>query len=174
MQVHLLLPINYLHVRHQETNFGYADTEIGVKYCFIQETDNHPQVGIFPIFEIPTVKNNEFSNGKVKAFIPVWIQKSWDKFTTYGGLGYSIDPGSESKNSVFAGWEAQYDFSKMITLGGELYFQSAEEEGGEDYTGFNLGGYINFSEKMHLIFSGGYGLINDNSITAYLGLLWTI
>ncbi len=174
MQVHLLLPVNYLHFRHQTTKFGYADTEFGIKYCFLQETDNHPQIGTFPIIEIPTVRNDEFSNGRVKIFIPVWIQKTWNRFTTYGGAGYSINPGPESKNAIFTGWEAQYDFSKVVSLGGEIYFQSADEAGSKSVTAFNIGGYINLSEEMHIIFSAGHSLVNENFTSAYLGLLWTI
>ena len=40
----------------------------------------------------------------------------FDKLTTYGGAGYWINSGSGNKNSVFAGWEVQYDFSPVVTL----------------------------------------------------------
>jgi hypothetical protein len=97
VQVHLLLPLNYNYLPHQVVNIGYADTEVGVKFRFIQETDNSPQIVVFPVLEIPTVKNNEFSNGKTKIFLPVWAQKSWGKFTSYGGAGYWINPGDNNK-----------------------------------------------------------------------------
>jgi hypothetical protein len=174
MQVHLLLPVNYTYVQHHEAKFGYADTEVGVKYCFIQETGSRPQVGTFPIFEIPTVKNNEFSNGKVKVFIPVWAQKSWNKLTTYGGIGYWINPGSYNENSIFAGWELQYDFSPVVTLGGEFYYQSADAVDSQSVMAFNIGGSINASPKMHFIFSVGHSLINENFFSSYFGVLWTI
>lgn len=174
MQVHLLLPLNYTAMQHQSTKFGYADTEVGVKYCFISETDNRPQVGTFPIVLIPTVKNTEFSDSKAKVFVPVWAQKSWDKFTTYGGVGYWINPGTGNKNSVFGGWELQYDFSPVVTLGGELYYQSANVPGNKSVVAFNVGGSINPSEKFHFIFSVGHSLINENFLSSYVGLLWTI
>jgi len=174
MQVHLLIPLNYSYVPQQGTKFGYADTEIGVKYRFLKETENRPQVGIFPIIEIPTIKNDEFSDGKVKVFIPVWIQKSWDKLTTYGGAGYWFNPGTGNKDFVFAGWELQYDFSDVVTLGGEAYFQGADVVDGKSVTAFNVGGSINPSRKMHFIFSFGHSIIGENLFSSYLGLLWTI
>ena len=174
MQVHLLIPVDYLYVQHQDTKFGYADTEFGFKYCFVQETKNRPQVGTFPIFEIPTVKNEEFSNGKVKIFIPVWIQKSWDKLTTYGGAGYGINPGAGNKNTAFMGWELQYDLSQVFTLGGEVYFQSADATDSKSVTAFNLGGSVNFSEQFHIIFSAGHSITNDRFFSSYFGLLWTL
>src|SRR5512133_1280156 len=66
VQIHLLLPLNYASFRGQSAAFGFADTEFGIKYRFVQETENSPQVGIFPILEIPTVQNSEFSDGKLK------------------------------------------------------------------------------------------------------------
>jgi hypothetical protein len=32
------------------------------------------------------------------------------------GAGYWINPGSGNKNWVFAGWEAQYDFSEFTGI----------------------------------------------------------
>lgn len=174
MQVHLLLPVNYLHMLHQTTKFGYADTEFGIKYRFIRETKNRPQVGTFPIFEIPTVKNDAFSDGKVKVFIPVWAQKSWDKLTTYGGAGYTINPGTGNKNPAFLGWELQYDFSQVVTLGGEIYFQSADAVDSKSTTAFNIGGSVNFSEQFHIIYSLGHSITNNNFFSSYVGLYWTI
>lgn len=174
VQVHLLLPMNYTYSAGRGADFGYGDTEFGVKYRFIRETDNSPQIGVFPIIEIPTVRNNEFSNGKPKIYLPVWAQKSWDKLTTYGGAGYWINPGSDNKNWIFAGWEIQYDISPTLTLGGEVYFHSAETKTSKSGTGFNVGGSVNPNEKFHIIFSFGHSLTNDHLFTSYLGLLWTI
>jgi hypothetical protein len=174
VQVHLLLPMNYDYSRNKGAVFGYGDTEFGVKYRFIQETDNSPQAGTFPIVEIPTVKNNEFNNGKAKIYLPVWVQKSWGKLTTYGGAGYWINPGSNNKNWIYAGWEVQYDISPILMLGGEFYYHSADTKNSKSETGFNLGGSINASEKFHIIFSFGHSLTNNSIVTSYLGLLWTI
>lgn len=174
VQLHILMPVNYSYVSPQPPTFGYANTEVGFKYCFIKETSNRPQIGTFPIFEIPTVKNDEFSDGNIKVFLPVWVQKSWDKLTTYGGIGYWINPGKNNKNSIFSGWEIQYDFSQIVSLGGELYYQTPDIVGDKSTTGFNIGGSINFSQKTHFIFSFGHSLTNDNFFSSYVGILWTI
>lgn len=174
VQIHLLLPLNYTSFRGQSAAFGFADTEFGIKYRFVQETEKSPQVGIFPILEIPTIQNSEFSDGKLKVFLPVWVQKSWGKLTSYGGAGYWINHGANNKNWFFAGWQMQYDFSKTVTLGGELYYHSADADDSYSTEGFNLGGSINPSEKFHIIFSAGHTLAKDNTFTSYLGILWTI
>jgi hypothetical protein len=174
VQVHLLLPLNYNYVQHKGGNIGYADTEFGIKFRFIQENDNSPQIGVFPIVEIPTVKNSEFSSGRTKIYLPVWVQKSLGKVTSYGGAGYWINPGENNRNWIFAGWEAQYSFSPALTLGGELFYHSASTNDGKYGAGLNVGGSVNPSEKFHLIFSFGHSLINDHEFSSYFGLLWTI
>jgi hypothetical protein len=174
VQVHLLLPMNYDYVQHHGGNIGYADTEFGIKFRFIQEKDNSPQVGVFPNIEIPTVKNSEFSNGKAKIFLPVWAQKSWGKLTSFGGAGYWINPGANNKNWIFAGWEVQYNFSPVFTLGGELIYHSASTDDSKSSAGFDIGESINPSEKFHIIFSFGHSLINDRMFSSYIGSLWTI
>jgi hypothetical protein len=174
LQVHLLLPLNYSYTPHLATKFGYANSEFGVKYCFISETADRPQIGIFPIVQIPTFKNQEFGNGKAQVFLPVWTQKSWGKLTSYGGVGYSINPGIGNKNWMFTGWEIQYDFSPLLTLGGEIYYHSPDTIDSKSITACNIGGSVNFTEKFHLIFSVGHSLANENFFSSYVGLLWTI
>jgi hypothetical protein len=174
VQVHLLLPVNYDYSPHQETDFGYGYTEIGVKYRFVKETKDSPQIGTFPIIEIPVAKNNKFNNGKLQIYLPVWIQKSWGKFTTYGGAGYWINPGTTNKNWIFAGWEVQYDISPVVTLGGELYYHSAEAVENRPATAFNIGGSINASTKTHFIFSAGHSITGNSFTSAYAGILLTI
>jgi len=174
VQVHLILPLNYSYTQIRGFKLGYAYTELGLKYRFVEESESLPQVGTFPILEIPTVRNTEFGNGKVQLFIPLWVQKSWGKLTTYGGGGYWINPGMNNQNWLFTGWEVQYDFSKVITIGSELYYHTPDVVGSHPVLAFNIGGSLNASERFHVIFSVGHSLINESFTTTYLGLLWTI
>ena len=185
VQLHLIIPLNYNYIQHSEFNiqhsfrFGYGYTELGIKYRFIQENDNTPQIGFFPIAEVPTSRSNQFNNGKPQIYLPIWLQKSWGKLTSYGGAGYWINPGTGNKNWFFAGWELQYDFTKTLTFGGELTFHTSPNDNEQRTTnnnsfGFNLGGFINFSQKFHFIFSGGHSFSGPKTVMAYGGLLWTI
>jgi len=155
--------------------YGYSDTELGVKYRFIEESDNSPQVGIFPMIEIPTGNAaKDLGQGSVQAYLPVWVQKSWGQFTTYGGAGFWYNPGTDNRNWVFAGWEAQYDFSSTVTVGGELYYHTADTREGEPGAGFDIGGYVNFSENDHLLISLGRSFRGDSVVSGYLGFQYTI
>ena len=68
-------------------------------------------------------------------------------------------------------------FQCALTLGGEIFHNSEQVSGEGSSTGFNLGGYYNFDEHNHLLFSAGRGLTNadrTNKFSSYLGyqLTW--
>jgi hypothetical protein len=173
VQVHLLVPMAYARTGNIG-NYGLGNTEFGFKYRFYEDTSDF-QIGIFPLLKIPTHKNqNAPSNVNIQAFLPVWLQKSWGDFTTYGGIGYWYNPGPGLKNWIFAGWEGQYAFSDFFTLGGELYYHTADERDAQPDIGFNLGGFINLSDMHHILLSAGRSMKSQSSYTLYIGYLFTI
>jgi hypothetical protein len=172
VQLHLVAPMAYLHTS-EGTHYGYAATEIGVKYRFVEETGNIPQIGTFPLVEIPTGDAN-LTGGKVQAYIPLWLQKSWGKFTTYGGGGFWYNPGPDMKNWTFVGWQAQYDFSDALSLGGELYFHTADQNDAQAGAAFNAGGFINIDANNHVLCSIGHSFYGEVATTAYLGYQYTL
>jgi hypothetical protein len=174
MQLHLVVPLGYAH-DEGGTHYGYSDTELGVKYRFLDETDGLPQVGVFPLVEVPTGSESKgLGSGRTQVYLPLWLQKSWGKFTTYAGAGWWYNPGEGQKNWTFMGWEAQYDFSDLLTFGGELYHQTADEEAGTSSTGFNVGGFINITESHHILVSFGQTFSRSETVTGYIGYQLTI
>src|ERR1017187_2736428 len=53
VQLHLIAPLAYDVPPDGKSHYGYGDTELGVKFRFIQETNCLPQVGVFPLLEVP-------------------------------------------------------------------------------------------------------------------------
>jgi hypothetical protein len=174
IQVHLIAPMQYTK-RESSKEYSYVNTELGVKYRFINNADTSFQVGIFPIAEVPTGKSVTLAGeNKTQVFLPIWIQINSGKFTSYGGAGYWINPGTGNKNWVYAGWQGQYDFSETVTLGGELFYHTAEANDSEGGIGFNVGGYININEHNHILFSAGHNITGANTTTGYVGYQMTI
>lgn len=172
IQLHIVAPLGYVKTEAGK-NYGYRDTEIGVKYRIINSDDGF-MIGIFPLVELPTGNSNkQLGNGSTQLFLPLWIQESWGKFQTYFGTGYWINPGTGNNNYTFTGWQAQYDFSSTVTLGGELYYKSQASPDAVNSVGFNIGGYINVSEQHHILFSFGKS-ITLSDYSGYLGYQMTI
>jgi hypothetical protein len=169
LQLHLIAPMVNANPAGEKAHYGYGDTELGAKYRFIQESDWRPMVGIFPLLEIPTGKSSEgLGAGAAQLFLPLWLQKSFEPWTTYGGGGYWINPGQDNQNYWFLGWVVQREISKKLTLGAEVYHQTPNVEGGDSSTGFNVGGFINFTDTQHLLFSAGRDFTGPNHFSYYL------
>jgi hypothetical protein len=95
VQLHLIAPLAYNVPNEGSAHFGYGDTELGVKFRFLQETEYLPEMGVFPLLEVPTGKESDgLGSGHLQAFLPLWLQKDFGDWTVYGGGGYGINPGA--------------------------------------------------------------------------------
>jgi len=173
-QLHVIVPFVYSSPNDGSKQYGVGDIEFGVKYRFIHEGDLLPQVGIFPIVVTSTGnKSRELGEGHVKVFLPIWLQKSWGPWTTYGGGGYWFNKDGDNKNFWQTGWEIQRQMSKTVTVGAEIFNTSPTANGESDRTGFNIGAIINFSEEHHLLLSAGRDIHGPNNLTTYIAYQWT-
>ncbi len=171
-QFHIVAPVAFDHPTGSPTVFGYGDTEIGFKYRFIQEDDKglRPMVGVFPMVELPTgIQSIGLGAGHTRLFLPIWVQKSFGDWTTYGGGGYWINHDSNfgDKDYWFFGWLLQRKITEKLTLGAEIFHQTASNINSVDSTGFNVGGFYDFDEHNHFLFSGGMGLQNASTTNLY-------
>jgi hypothetical protein len=156
------------------TEAGLGDMELGVKYRFVHETDQWPQMGIFPMAELPTGDASRgLGNGRTWFRLPLWLQKSWGPWTTYGGGGAALNSAPGQRNYPFGGWLAQRDFGPHLTLGGEVFGQGQDTDSDHGFAALNFGGSYNFSEHFSLLFSAGHSVTGDNHLLWYFGLYWT-
>jgi hypothetical protein len=173
LQAHVLLPYAFDRAAAEPVHRGYGDTELGLKYRLVQETPHRPMVGVFPLAEVPTGDAARgLGSGRTRWFLPVWLQKSWGPWQSYGGGGYWINPGAGNRNSWLLGWEIQKDLNEHLTLGGEFLRTTSTTADGRAELGFNLGGIYNFDEERHLLFSAGRGNA-DIEFMSYLAFQWT-
>jgi hypothetical protein len=54
VQLHVITPLVFDAPSLGSNSYGYGDTELGIKFRFIRESDWVPQVGTFPLLEVPT------------------------------------------------------------------------------------------------------------------------
>lgn len=173
-QFHIAAVLAYDRPEGAPAQRGFGDVEVGVKYRFLQETDTRPQLSFYPIVELPTGDAGKgLGAGHTQVYLPLWIQKSWGPWTTYGGGGWWRNPGEGNRNWSFAGWLLQRDLGPALTLGGELVHTTAATAGARSADGFNLGGQVNFGEKHHLLFSLGRTFTGDRQTSFYFGYQFT-
>ena len=174
LQLHTIVPLSYARTAGAPSEWGLGDIELGAKYRFVEETEDRPQIGTFPLVELPAGDAARgLGAGHVRAYLPVWLQKSFGKWTTYGGGGYWLNPGEGNRNWWFAGWQAQVQITPSFAPGAEVYYQSPSEEGGSPEVRFNIGFVLDFGEHHHLLFSAGRAISGCACSQAYLAYLFT-
>lgn len=173
LQLHLIAPMAYIHGPGSSL-YGYGDTELGAKWRFVQESGHRPQVGVFPLLELPTGDAHRgLGTGHLHLFLPVWVQKSWAGWTSYGGGGIWINPGTGNRPYGFVGAAVQREVRTGWLLGLEVFHQSSPQDGAPALTAANLGTVIDCSEHLHLMGSAGRQLVGTPAELAYVATQWT-
>lgn len=178
--IHVVAPVAFDSPAGRPTVFGSGDTELGFKYRFIEQEKSGTglSIGAFPLIQLPSGDQDKgLGAGHVRAFLPIWIQKDFGDWTTYGGGGYWINKNNlyGDKDYWFAGWLLQRKISDKLAIGSEIFYQTANTVNGVDSAGVNVGGQYDFDEHHHLLFSVGRGFLHareTNMYSWYLG--WQI
>lgn len=174
-QIHVIIPLAFNRPHAGMSSYGPGDAEVGVKYRFVEERSAIPQIGVFPLLEIPTGNSKKnLGTGCAQIFLPVWLQKSWGTWATYGGVGYLVDMKPDPANSWFMGLEGQHDFSEILTLGAELFSALIPSTTSENEVAFSIGAIVNFSEMHHFLFSAGRDIVGRNDLSFYAAYQRTI
>ena len=173
-QLHLVVPMNTVGGGGAPSVSGLGDTEFGIKYRFVHETNGWPQIGIFPMVELPTGDAGRgLGNGRAWFRLPLWLQKSFGPWTTYGGGGMALNSAPGQRDHPFGGWLLQRELGEHLTLGGELFAQGAAAEGDRAFAAINLGGSYKLSEHFSLLFSAGHTVAGSAQTLWYFGLYST-
>jgi hypothetical protein len=173
---HVVAPLALVRPTSGPTLLGPGDLELGFKWRFLAQDSARPDIGLFPLVSLPTGdKDRGLGSGETQLFVPIWLQKDFGRWTSYGGGGYNINPGTGNRNFWFTGILLQRQMSERLYLGGELFHQTPDTEGGTSGTGFNVGGGVTLSDPYQLLFSAGRNLRNSetNQFSFYLALYRT-
>lgn len=169
LQLHLIAPLAFVAPAKGNSHVGLGDVELGAKYRFLDETGWLPQLGTFPLVELPTGDaNRDLGAGQTQVFLPLWLQKSAGKWLTYGGGGYWINPGTDNRNWWLLGWLLQYQVRADLALGAEILHETAQQVDGDTSTKLNVGAIFDFNENHHLLLSGGPVIHGPGGFQTYL------
>ena len=75
-QAHIIAPLTAYASDGNPTQYGLGDLQLGVKYRFLKETEDWPQLGIYPMLMVPTGNVvRGLGNGSAWAELPLWAKK---------------------------------------------------------------------------------------------------
>lgn len=175
VQLHLIAPLAYFAATGGGTSYGYGDTELGIKVRFVHEGNWMPQIGTFPFLEVPTGSSRRgLGNGSAQLFFPIWLQKSFGPWTTYGGAGFWMDAGDTGRNWWYFGWQVQRDILEGLAVGAEVFDVTPKEKGEDNEIRFNIGAVIDVTDTHHVLLSAGRGIVGPNRFQGYVAYQATL
>ena len=187
VQLHAVLPFGaafpsnnpvYIPDGSGASAFGLTDMELGVKYGFIQQTKRRPQIGAFPMFEIPTGNSTRgLGLGKTWYKLPIWVAKDYGPWSLCGGMGYAVVPQTDHRNYLYGGFLVKREISKKLELSAEIFSHAREASTpsqNRSSTMIDAGGYYHFrSPGLQLLFAYGHSVLGQTENYGYLGLYKT-
>jgi hypothetical protein len=179
LHLHVLAPLAFDAPLGRGSRAGMGDLEIGAKWRLVESgTDDWwPHVAVYPLISFPTGDEKRgLGGGHTRVFLPVWFQKDWRSWATYGGIGHGFNPGAGNRDNWFIGWQLQRYLAERFSVGIEVIHLTTSTVDGLDATGFNAGGMYDLSANYHLLVSAGRGLENvthTDQFQYYLGIQWT-
>ena len=175
LQLTAVIPLGFDSPRGQETVRGLGNIELGFKYRFLHQQTSGWDVSVFPRLFLPSLSHHVGAR-HVALFIPVWAQKDWGQWSTFGGGGCALNNGGSSRDYCLVGWAVTRRVLPDLSIGAELYHQSADTRGGKPLTGIGAGITYDITETYHLMASFGPGLQNPSEsgrYSWYTALLFT-
>ena len=118
-----------------------------MKWRFLNNEQSNFQLGVYPRILLPTRDRARGLGGDRSAFVfPAVAQKSWDKWTVYGNVGFWWQTASETRNYSYAGAVLERAINERLMLGAELFGNSPKKRGSRADAAFNLGGAWKLSD----------------------------
>ncbi len=156
---------------HETSTSGIGDGRIALKYQFLTETNVYPQAAFEPTYIMPTGNaNRRLGNGRAWAQLPIWLQKSWNTWSMYGGGGYAANDEPGMRNYFFGGAVLTKNVTDKLLLGIELYMQGADSHSTYAFKLLNVGGEYSMTKKINLVAGIGHTVVGDVNTYTYLGI----
>jgi outer membrane putative beta-barrel porin/alpha-amylase len=175
LQLTAVLPLAIQTSANGGTAAGLSNIELAAKYRFLHQADVGWDVAVFPRVFLPS-GSAHVGPRHGAFFLPVWVERSWESWTTFGGGGCEFNRGSGSRDFCLAGWALTHQVLENLQLGAEIVHQTPDIRGGQSSTGIGFGLIYDVSEHYHLLAYGGPGLQNaaaTGRYTWYASLLFT-
>jgi hypothetical protein len=174
LQLHLVAPVAFSDPSPGPRASGFGDVVLGAKLRLLDETDSAPQVGIFPMVSLPTGSASRgLGNGAATVTLPVWVQKSFGPWTTYGGGGYTFNRATDGTDYPFGGWLLQRQLTPGLAIAGEVFALGRTSPTAPGTAIVNVGGQWELAHGLSLLGSVGHSVAGARHTVAYLGLYTT-
>jgi len=148
------------------TETGIGNIELAAKYRFAHQDDLGWDIAVFPRLFLPSASSN-VGDQHTSFLLPIWLEKDFGKWSTFGGGGCELNNGNGSQNFCLAGWALTRQVLPNLQLGAEIVHQTADTRGGRASTSLGAGLKYDISDNYHFLAYIGPGLENTAETGQY-------
>lgn len=156
LQLTAVIPLDY----SSPGPTGIGDIELAGKYKFLHQASGSltPDVAFFPRLFVPTGPRE--GPARLGLFLPIWAQKDAGPWSVFGGGGYDLNPGRGNRDFWLSGVAVTRTVTQRLTLGAEVFRQTADVVGGRALTAINLGATYQLTKHWAAMLTAGPGVEN--------------
>jgi hypothetical protein len=166
LQLTAVVPVTYENPVGSSSASGIGNIELAAKYRFLHQGRIGWDVAVFPRYFFKSA-SSRVGEQHGAFLLPIWVQKDWQAWSTFGGGGCVFQNGAQLKDFCLAGWAATHTFASRLQLGVELVYQTADTPGGRSSTALGAGLRYDISEHYHFLASAGPTLRNAAETSHY-------
>ncbi|MBY0422849.1 MAG: transporter [Parvularculaceae bacterium] len=156
LQLTAVLPLEYDHAPGGGTSIGFGNVELAAKWKFLRQEEAGVDVAFFPRVFLPSPSS--LGDKHASFLAPLWIGWNGGGWSTFGGGGCALHRGGDAQDYCIVGAAASRRIAEGLTLGAELFRQTADVESGSASSVAGLGVVYDFGAHLHLLGYAGAGL----------------
>ncbi len=166
LQLTVVIPRAYERPRDAPTPSGLGNIELAAKYRFMHQSDYGWDVAFFPRVFLPSA-STEVGERHAALLLPLWLERDFGRWSTFGGGGCAINHGGDSRNYCTVSWALAYQLREQLQLGAELVYQGADTEGLPAAVIAGAGMRYDLGKTWHLLAYAGPDLRHSGDIDRY-------
>lgn len=151
--------------------YGFADTTAGIIWRFQEETKRRPQLAIGYQIKVPTgdVKQG-LGSGATDHSIWLSAGKSYGRWSPFANVGYNFLGGSDGMNNIFYGMGLTYQLTEKLTVGAQVYGNSAAAPGARTELAWGGGFTYNYAPDRSFMLSLGRSEHGYSDLNVFAGV----
>lgn len=174
LQLTATLPLGFSVPDGEAAQFGLSNVELAAKYRFLHQATAGWDVAVFPRLFLPSA-SNAVGDRDASVLLPIWAERDLgDGWTTFGGGGCQLYAES-SLDSCMAGWVLTRQVLSDLTVGAELFHQSATSLT-QASSSVGMGAVYDVNKTFHLLGYVRTGIQNQSEtdrVSWYTAILFT-
>ncbi|MFO1014135.1 MAG: hypothetical protein U1E50_10260 [Caulobacteraceae bacterium] len=173
IQLTATLPLGYERPSGSGLRLGAGNIELAAKIRLLRQEESGLELAVFPRLYLPG--SGSFADDHAAFLLPVFIGRSGETWSAFGGGGWGWNEGGGSKNYCQLGAVITRQVLPNLNLGLEGSYRTADVVDGEASGIICLGAVYDVNETFHVLGYAGAEVANraaNGDGVWYVSVLW--